>query len=60
MPNFKIADLTYDKDIFENIRIQTNKIINEDPYLKTERGKNIKNLLYLFEKDIAIKFLLSG
>tara|TARA_Y100000590_G_scaffold174663_1_gene199669 strand:- start:406 stop:1569 length:1164 start_codon:yes stop_codon:yes gene_type:complete len=60
MPNFKIADLTYDKDIFENIRIETNKIINEDPYLKTEKGKNIKNLLYLFEKDIAIKFLLSG
>ena len=60
LPNFKIADLSYDKKMFEDIRFQSKKIVNEDPYLKSEKGKLFKTLLYLFEKDIAIKNILSG
>ena len=60
LPNFKIADLSYDKKMFEDIRFQSKKIVNEDPYLKSEKGKLFKTLLYLFEKDIAIRNILSG
>jgi len=60
LPNFKIADLSYDKNMFENIRFQTEKFMREDPHLKSEKGKSLKTLLYLFEKDIAIKNILSG
>ena len=46
--------------MFENIRFQTEKFMREDPHLKSEKGKSLKTLLYLFEKDIAIKNILSG
>ena len=31
-----------------------------DPILKTKNGENLKTLLYLFEKDSAIKTLKAG
>jgi len=56
--NFYIADLSFDKDIFEDVR----STIEEMPYQETSLkiNSNLKNLLYIFEKDIAIKTLKSG
>ena len=60
LPSFKIADLSFDKDLLEDVIKYVEFISNYDPLLKKENGNNLKNLLYLFEKDIAIKTLKAG
>ena len=60
LPSFKLADLSYDSDLLEEARNLVLKIIKENPSLDGEYGKNLKNLLYLFERDIAIKTLMAG
>ena len=60
LPSFKIADLSFDADLLEDARIIVDKIIEKDPRLKNKNGENLKNLLYLFERDVAIKTLMAG
>ena len=60
LPSFKLADFSYDSDLLEDARNLVLKIIKENPSLDGEYGKNLKNLLYLFERDIAIKTLMAG
>ena len=60
LPSFKISDLSFDKDLLEDVRIYVDYINNNDPKLKTKLGSYLKNLLYLFERDVAIKTLMSG
>jgi len=60
LPSFKISDLSFDKDLLEDVRTYVDDINNNDPKLKTELGSHLKNLLYLFERDVAIKTLMSG
>ena len=59
-PSFQIADLSFDSDLLEDVRKYVDKISMEDPELKSEKGINLRNLLYLFERDVAIKTLLAG
>ncbi len=56
-PNFYIADLTFDKDLFDSVRLEIEDLIINN---KININENHKNLLYLFEKDIALKTLKSG
>jgi len=60
LPSFKVADLTYDSDLLEDARNSVLKIVENNPRLENENGENLKNLLYLFERDIAIKTLIAG
>ena len=60
LPSFKLADLSYDSDLLEDARKSVLEIIEKNPRLENEEGKNLKNLLYLFERDIAIKTLMAG
>ena len=60
IPSFKIADLSFDSDLLEDVRIYVDEIINTNPKLDNKNGENLKILLYLFERDIAIKTLLAG
>jgi len=60
MPSFKIADLSYDNDLLEDVRHYVKKISDINPKLKNKEGENLRNLLYLHEKDIAIKTLQAG
>ena len=60
LPSFKLADLSFDSDLLEDARIIVDQIIEKDPDLKSKNGENLKNLLYLFERDIAIKTLIAG
>ena len=60
LPSFKIADLSFDSDLLEDARKSVLEIIENNPMLENENGKNLKNLLYLFERDIAIKTLMAG
>jgi ATP-dependent DNA helicase RecG len=34
--------------------------MNKDPDLDSERGQALRILLYLFERDAAVKYLRSG
>ena len=59
-PTFLIADLAFDKDLLEDARKTVDYISQNDPKLKNENGLRLRNLLHLFEKDVAIKTLLAG
>ena len=41
-------------------RKYVDSISQKDPKLETNEGMNLKNLLYLFERDVAIKTLQAG
>ena len=60
LPSFKIADLSYDNDLLDDVRDYVKEISINDPKLVSKNGLYLKNLLYLFERDIAIKTLLAG
>ena len=60
LPSFKLADLSFDSDLLEIARKNVIEIIRNDPKLENKNGKKLKNLLYLFERDIAIKTLIAG
>jgi len=42
------------------VRKYVDLISQNDPKLETNEGINLKNLLYLFERDVAIKTLQAG
>ena len=60
LPSFKIADLSFDSDLLEEAKINAFNITIENPKLENKDGENLKNLLYLFERDIALKTLMAG
>ena len=60
LPSFQIADLSFDSDLLEEVRKYVEFISQNDPKLETNIGNNLKNLLYLFERDVAIKNLQAG
>jgi len=60
MPSFKLADLEFHKDLIQMAFDDARLIIERDPNMVSERGKNLRTLLYLFERDLAIKYIRSG
>ncbi len=60
MVDFRLANLAEHADLLAAARQDTNLILERDPELESERGKALKTLLYLFERDQAIKNLRSG
>ncbi len=60
MTEFKIADLAAHSDLLATARDDAKLIINKDPKLESKRGKALKTLLYLFERDQAIQYFRGG
>ena len=60
IPSFKIADLSFDEKIFLDVRNYVHEIMKNNYYKDRDKKRKIKLLLYLFEKDLAIKTLISG
>ncbi|MEX2615817.1 MAG: ATP-dependent DNA helicase RecG [Alphaproteobacteria bacterium] len=60
LPEFRLADIALHGDLLAAARDDANLILNRDPDLKSERGKALRNLLYLFGRDAAIVNLRSG
>ena len=60
LPSFQIADLSFDGDLFEDVRKYVDLIYKNNPKLKNNEGINLRNLLYLFERAVAIKTLQAG
>jgi ATP-dependent DNA helicase RecG len=60
LPEFRIADLAAHADLLAVARDDARLVIERDPDLETERGRALRTLLYLFERDAAVRFLRSG
>ncbi|MBC8158770.1 MAG: ATP-dependent DNA helicase RecG, partial [Alphaproteobacteria bacterium] len=60
LPEFRMADLATHADLLATARKDAQLIIETDPELQSERGQALRTLLYLFERDAAVRFLRSG
>jgi len=60
LPEFRIADLSVHGDLLAAARDDAALIINRDPELESERGQALRTLLYLFEREAAVRNLRSG
>ncbi|PZU90822.1 MAG: ATP-dependent DNA helicase RecG [Chelatococcus sp.] len=59
-PDWRIARPEVDGDLLATARDDARLVIETDPHLESERGKAIRVLLYLFERDVAIRLLRAG
>ena len=60
LPSFKIAELSFDSDLLEDVREYVEKISKNNLKLENNEGEKLRSLLYLYERDAAIKTLLAG
>jgi len=60
LPEFKLADLTLHGDLLAAARDDSKLILDRDPELQGPRGEALRTLLYLFERDAAVRTLRSG
>jgi ATP-dependent DNA helicase RecG len=60
LPLFRMADLSADGDLLAAARDDAQLILNKDAKLMSERGEALRILLYLFERDEAIRLLSAG
>jgi ATP-dependent DNA helicase RecG len=58
--NFKIADLSIHGDLLLTATKDAALILRNDKNLESTRGQALRTLLYLFEKDLAIKTYNAG
>ena len=57
---FRLADLAFHGELLAAARDDAQLIIEKDVELQGVRGKALRHLLYLFERDQAIAYLRSG
>jgi ATP-dependent DNA helicase RecG len=60
MPDFKLVDFAAHGDLIEMARDDARLIVSKDMELMSERGKALRHLLYLFERDEGIRLMQSG
>ncbi len=60
LPVFRLADLSVHGELLAAARDDAVMILEKDPDLTSPRGEALRTLLYLFERDEAVKRLRSG
>lgn len=60
LPGFKIARTEHDADLIAAARDDARLIVERDDGLRGPRGEALRVLLYLFERDAAIRLLEAG
>jgi ATP-dependent DNA helicase RecG len=60
LPEFRIADLSAHGELLAAARDDAKLIVARDPDLKSARGEALRVLLYLFERDEAVRYLRTG
>ncbi|MDD5585822.1 MAG: ATP-dependent DNA helicase RecG, partial [Alphaproteobacteria bacterium] len=60
LPEFRLANLAADQDLLAMAHKDAQLILSQDAELQTPRGKALRTLLYLFEKDAAVRLFRSG
>jgi ATP-dependent DNA helicase RecG len=59
-PGFRVARLSVHADLLSAARDDAQLLFGRDPTLKSERGQAIRALLYLFERDEAVRLIRAG
>ncbi len=59
-PAFHLADLAAHEALLATARDDVRLALERDPELESERGQALRTLLYLFERDMAVRYLRSG
>jgi ATP-dependent DNA helicase RecG len=60
IPAFKVARIEVHGSLLEPARKDAQLILSRDPALTSPRGEALRHLLYLFERDEAIRLLRAG
>ncbi|MDZ5648130.1 ATP-dependent DNA helicase RecG [Nitrospirillum sp. BR 11828] len=60
LPEFRMADITVHADLLATARDDASLMVARDPDLETPRGQALRVLLYLFQRDEAVRTLRSG
>jgi ATP-dependent DNA helicase RecG len=60
LPAFRVARLPDDEALLQAARDEARLVLARDPELKAERSEPLRLLLYLFERDDAIKLRRAG
>jgi ATP-dependent DNA helicase RecG len=60
LPDFRLADIEAHEVLLPMAADDARLILETDPDLKSERGAALRILLYLFERDAAVRYLRSG
>jgi ATP-dependent DNA helicase RecG len=60
MEEFRLADLSVHADLLAAAHDDAKLIVSTDPELKSPRGEALRVLLYLFERDEAVRYLRTG
>ena len=60
LPEFHIADLAVHGELLAAARDDAKLILSRDPGLREPRGEALRVLLYLFERDEAVRYLRTG
>jgi len=59
-PGFRVADIILHARLLATARDDAELILRRDPELSSERGQALRILLYLFERDEAVRLLRAG
>ena len=59
-PAFHLADLAVHEDLLAVARDDVRLVLERDSELESDRGRALRTLLYLFERDMAVRYLRSG
>ncbi|SFI09498.1 ATP-dependent DNA helicase RecG [Bosea sp. OK403] len=59
-PDWRVARPETDGDLLAAARDDARLLIERDPQLEGPRGEAVRTLLYLFERDVAIRLLRAG
>jgi ATP-dependent DNA helicase RecG len=60
LPGFRLARIDADADMLAAARDDARLVIERDEHLTGERGEALRLLLYLFDRDAAIRLLRAG
>ncbi|SDG88375.1 ATP-dependent DNA helicase RecG [Roseospirillum parvum] len=60
LPAFRLADLGRDTALLDQARREASYLVEVDPQLEGPRGKALRVLLYLFDRDSATRTLRGG
>ena len=60
MAAFRLARIESDGDLLETARDDARLIVERDPRLESPRGRALRVLLYLFEREAAIRLIDAG
>jgi ATP-dependent DNA helicase RecG len=60
MPELRLADLAVHHDLLAIAQDDARLVLARDPELKTPRGQALRVLLYLFQRDAAVRYIRSG